>query len=505
MKVDSGPGEPLPGTFGFSGTPRRHMAKGAIGVFLAEGLLVPTGLITAAFLTRKLAPEGYGLFAVAASLIAWIEWSITATFSRAAFKLIGESDDWRPIGTALVRLHLWLGIAGGVLVWIFAGTIAAMLKAPPLAGYLRLFAIDIPIFSLAQAHRGILVGVGAFRPRAMVTAVRWITRLILIIILVQIGFSITGAILGSIGASLVELAACRFYIRPAIFTRVRVPMRQLWDYALPLFLYAASVRLLDKLDLFMLQGLRGNVVEAGMYGAAQNLTLVAGLFALSFSPLLLATLSRMVRNGEIELARRTARDALRVVLAMLPFAAMTSGAATEIALETFGQAFRPTATPLAILIFGSVATVTISVSTAILTAAGRPRLTVVLTAPLVIAAAAGYYLFIPKFGAFGAATVTTAIGTAGAIASVLVLRQVWAVKFPALCLARSAFIGAGAYALAILCPVSGILFLALKLSTIGLLILFAFALLGEFNQTEWATIRAFLRRNSSEKVSLSKE
>jgi len=419
--------------------------------------------------------------------------------------LIGESDDWRPIGAALARLHLLLGIATGVLVWIFADTIAAMFKATALGGYLRLFAIDIPIFSLAQAHRGILVGIGDFRPRAMVTAVRWITRLLLVITLVQIGFSITGAILGSIGASLVELAACRFYIRPALFARISFPMRQLWDYALPLFLYAASMRLLDKLDLFMLQGLRGNVLESGMYGAAQNLTLLAGLFALSFSPLLLATLSRMLRTGELELARRTAGDALRVVFAMLPFAAMTSGAAKEIAVEVFGHAFRPTATPLAILIFGSVATVVISVSTAILTAAGRPRLTVVLTAPLVLAAAAGYYLLIPKFGSFGAATVTTAVSMAGAIASVLVLRQVWAVKFPALCLVRGAFIGAGAYALAISCPVSGILFLVLKLSTIGLLILFAFALLGEFNQTEWAAMRAFLRRSSPEAVSPPKE
>ncbi|MEY2440325.1 MAG: hypothetical protein QOI34_1710 [Verrucomicrobiota bacterium] len=484
----------MSGPFGFSGTPRRHMAKGTIGVFLAEALLLPTGLITAGFLTRKLAPEGYGLFTVAASLIAWIEWSITATFSRAAFKLIGESDDWRPIGAALARLHLWLGIAGGVLVWIFADTIAAILKAPALGGYLRLFAIDIPIFSLAQAHRGILVGVGAFRPRAMVTAIRWVTRLILIIALVQIGFSIIGAILGSIGASLVELAACRFYVRPAIFARTSIPMRQLWDYAFPLFLYAASTRLLDKLDLFMLQGLRGNVPEAGMYGAAQNLTLVAGLFALSFSPILLATLSRMLRIGELELARRTARDALRVVLLMLPFAAMTSGAAQEIAVETFGQAFRPTATPLAILIFGSVATVTISVTTAILTAAGRPRLTAVLTAPLVIAAAAGHYLVIPKFGSFGAATIATSVSMVGAIASVLVLRQVWAVKFPAFCLVRGVLIGAGAYTLATSWPVSGILLLMLKLSTIGLLILFAFALLGEFNQTEWAAMRAFLRR-----------
>ena len=34
------------------------MVEGTIRVFLGEMLLLPTGLLTAAYLTRKLAPEG---------------------------------------------------------------------------------------------------------------------------------------------------------------------------------------------------------------------------------------------------------------------------------------------------------------------------------------------------------------------------------------------------------------------------------------------------------------
>src|SRR5207247_2320947 len=98
-----------PNTRGFTANPRHHMVEGTIRVFLGEMLLLPTGLLTAAFLTRKLAPEGYGLFMLAATLVAWIEWSITAIFARAAFKLIGEADDWRPIGAAVTRLHFAIG------------------------------------------------------------------------------------------------------------------------------------------------------------------------------------------------------------------------------------------------------------------------------------------------------------------------------------------------------------------------------------------------------------
>jgi hypothetical protein len=42
---------------------------GTIRVFLAEALFLPTGLLTTAFLTCRLGPEGYGLFLLAAPLM----------------------------------------------------------------------------------------------------------------------------------------------------------------------------------------------------------------------------------------------------------------------------------------------------------------------------------------------------------------------------------------------------------------------------------------------------
>lgn len=487
----------MPNTPGFTTNPRHHMVEGTIRVFLGEMLLLPTGLLTAAYLTRKFAPEGYGLFALAATLVAWIEWSISSIFARATFKLIGEADDWRPIGAAVTRLHLALGGTMGLGLWLCADTIAVALKAPALGYYLRLFAIDIPIFSLAQAHRSILVGIGNFQQRARVTAIRWIARLLFIVILVRMGLSIPGAIIGSIGASVVELAYCRLCVQPALFGRINFPIRQLWDYAVPLLLFAVSMRLLDKLDLFMLQGLRGSAAEAGIYGAAQNLTLLGGLFALSFSPLLLSTLSRMLRAGEFELARRTGRDAFRVVVGMLPFAAMTSGAAEEIAVSVFGETFRPAAIPLAVLMVGSVGFVAISVATAILTAAGKPRWTVVLTAPLVLLSIAGNLWLIPKMGTLGAALVTTLVGGIGALAAIVTVRHLWGVGLPMATLARSLLISVIAYVLAAGWPVTGVLFLVLKLSAIGLMVLLGFFALGEFSTAELGAARAMFRRRAA--------
>jgi O-antigen/teichoic acid export membrane protein len=179
---------------------------------------------------------------------------------------------------------------------------------------------------------------------------------------------------------------------------------------------------------------------------------------------------------------------------MLPFAALISGAAGEITVSVFGGTFRAASTPLAILIVGSVSFLAISVATAILTAAGKPRWTVLITAPLVPASIAGNIWLIPKFGALGAALVTTVSATIGAFTAVAALRRFWQLSIPTATLARSLLISAGAYALGAAWPVSTLLLVTLKLSAISVLILFAFYALGEFSAAERDAARALLRR-----------
>ena len=474
-----------------SSQPDRHTLDGTIRVFLAEALLLPTGVLTAAFLTRRLGPEGYGLFTLAAILVSWVEWSITSVFARATIKFIGEAQDWRPVGATVTRLHLLASSGSTFLLWLLAPLIARLLNEPALATYLRLFALDIPLFCLAHAHRNILIGIGSFRERALASTGRWIARLLLIVFLVELGLSVPGAIVGSIGASIVELVIGRFYVRPSLFRPSTFPARQLWAYAVPLLLFAMSLRLFDKLDLLALKVLGGTVAQAGIYGAAQNLALVPGIFALSFSPLLLSTLSRVLREGEVTLAREMSRDAMRVVVGLLPFAALTAGAAPEIVDLILGSSFSAAAPLLAVLIFGALALLMISVTTAILTAAGRPGWTFALTGPLVPLAIIGHLLLIPRFGAIGASAVTALGAGLGALASVLAVHRLWRVLPPIATLLRSGLVAVVAYAVARLWPTPGLLFLV-KIPAIGILIVLAFLLLGELNAREMGVARALL-------------
>ena len=94
---------------------------------------------------------------------------------------------------------------------------------------------------------------------------------------------------------------------------------------------------------------------------------------MSFSPLLLSTLSRLISSGDISQAKAISSDAMRLVIVLLPFAGMTAGMSHEIVDFVFGPLFAPAAPLLSLLIFGALAMVMIAVVTAILTAAGKPK------------------------------------------------------------------------------------------------------------------------------------
>jgi O-antigen/teichoic acid export membrane protein len=471
--------------------PERHLFDGTVWVFLAEALILPTGLVTAAFLTRRLGPEGYGLFTIAATIVIWLEVSITALFSRPSFKFIAEAADWKPLGATLLWLHLVTGAAAAFALWLLSPSLARLLQEPSLAPYLRLFALDIPLFCVAQAHKNLLVGLALFRQRAFSSTGRWIGRLLLVVILVECGLSVHGAILGSIGASLIELIVARRFIRPPLANGAPLFMSGFWDYAWPLLLFSIGAALFGKLDLLMLKALGGSSSQAGIYGAAQNLAVVPGIFAVAFSPLLLSTLSRLNGTEEKGLAKQIGSDAIRTVILLLPFAAATAGMASEIAEFTFGPLFAPAAPVLAVLIFGAVAMALISVATAIITAAGKRKWPLVLIVSMLGGSAFGYPLLIPIYGSIGASIITTVVSGFGALAAVLAVCKFCQIRSPMGTLQRSCLVSVAAFLVASLWAAPGLL-LFVKVPVIAILICASLILIGEFSADEIALVRSAL-------------
>ena len=408
----------------------RRMATGAARVLAADALVVPTGVLAAAFLTRTLGPELYGLFTIAASIVLWVETGATLLLSRTAVKFVAEADDWMTVAARLNRVQLAVSLAAaGVLIGV-APAIATWLHAPALTFLLRVMAVDIPIFALVALHRAFLIGRGAFDRVPLPTAARWLVRLALVFVLVGFGLSVTGAILATVGGSLAALVMIRAAIRPPLWGRAAASVQGLWGYAVPLFLGAMAIQAFNRLDLLMVKALVDTPGAAGYYGAAQNMAIGPGLIAAAFSPLLLGTLAALAREGRMDDVRSMVQQVFRLMFVLLPFIGILSPAAPDLAAIVYGPAFVQAGPAAGILFFAAAALFIVSVTTAVMIALGRPNVALGMAAPLVPIALAAHWIVVPRFGAAGAAAVTACLSWLAAAAGILVVSQQTRIHLP---------------------------------------------------------------------------
>ncbi len=92
-----------------------------------------------------------------------------------------------------------------------------------------------------------MTGRGNFRGRALSTGVSWVLRPVAIAVFVEAGWSVTGAVLGSLAAATGGAIVAMAMARVPVFTTARAPIANLWRLAMPMFILAISLRLIDKL------------------------------------------------------------------------------------------------------------------------------------------------------------------------------------------------------------------------------------------------------------------
>jgi O-antigen/teichoic acid export membrane protein len=471
------------------------MIDGTVRVFLAEALIVPTGLLTVAYLTRQLGPSDYGRYTLAVALMAWLEWGLAAPFGRASVRLLAAATDWPPVASLVIRTEVIAGGVIGLALLLAAPFVAAAFHEPALTSLLQLFSLDLPLFGLSHAHQQVLVALGRFRARALVSAVRWTVRLVLIVAAVEAGWSTPGVVLAIVGTSVAEVVVARRFVQPPIFRRSPVPLRTLFEYALPLLLTALSLRLFERLDVMMLKLLGRSAGDVGVYGAAQALTLATSLFASAFAPLLLSTVTRAIEAGDLSHAREIGRDSLRAVVMLFPLAAILAASARDVIALIFGPEYLPGVTVFQCLIFAGVMSAAISLGCALLVAAGKPAWTFKVAGPLPVLAIAAHAWAIPLFGSIGAAVVTMFCATLGAAIAFGAVHLLWEITpRPASFLKGAALAVVGALA-AGAWPAPG-LWVVLKLVVLGVGVLLVLLVSGEFGSSS-----SLLRRSGRSALS----
>ncbi len=470
----------------------RSTAIGSIQGLSAQAAGLVLGFVASAFLTRSLGPERYGLYSIATTVVLWLNVSIGMGLGRTTVAFVAQDADWRATSSTMLRVELAANLVAAALLFASAPLLAAWLHAPELTLYLRLFALGRPVSGLSGVHSSTLVGRGRFGPWALLTVVYWAARLVLAVLLVGLGLSVEGAILATLGASLVQVLGARLFVQPSWGKRAAFPLRRVASYALPLMVHGLGMRLFGYLDIPVLQALGGDPALAGYYSAAQSLSIVPfEMLGQAFSPPLCATLARLVGQGQSGQARDVVSGAMRWLSWMLPFGGVAMGMAHEVVHWVYGASYLPAARLLGLLFFAGWAWMTIWLSCAMLTAVGKPGWTPVLTTPLPLVVLMGHWLLIPRLGATGAALSTLATALLGVLAALWAMYRTWSILPPVASILRGTIVGALAYAVGSAFPTAGWA-VPLKLAVLAGAVVVGLALIGEISSQDMILLRSLL-------------
>jgi O-antigen/teichoic acid export membrane protein len=227
---------------------------------------------------------------------------------------------------------------------------------------------------------------------------------------------------------------------------------------------------LRQLDLLALKALGGDLTQAGLYGAAQNLAWIPTLASAAVSPILLSSVTRALAGPAPEEARTLTEDFMKGALWLLPVAGATAGAAGSITAFAYGPDFREAGSFLGLLIFAGVSATLGTTLSAALVARGHLRTVASSGVASLAVALLGFPVLIPLYGGVGAAAATTAGAFTGIAVRFAALRRLWGLAVPWGTLVRVALVTPFVAFVATLGPSAGP---GLVLKLVGCLILVA--------------------------------
>ncbi len=382
-------------------------------VFLASGLAVNFGL------ARLLGVVDYGNFGLVISLLVVVELFVITGFPEVIQKFGGE---WPEAMRVLVRQTLrWQILYALVVFGLFelaAPVTARFFEDEALIPLLRLAGVDIIIYGLYKYFLSVQNGLHRFQQYTLLGIAYSLARLLAILGLVLLGFSIQGALLGNILASAAALALALFFYRTPRHEGERQPVTYgIW--VVQNVIYFVGLNAFFSIDLWFVK-LFLSKSEVGLYVAASVLAKLSYFLSIALSAVLLPSLARAFSHNEIQRVRELTQDTLRYLLIFLMLLnVLVFLHAQEIVALFFGEEFILVAPILRWLMLGLSLVTLMAVINTIMIARNMMRACFVMVCALIAFDLALNLYLVPRMHMQGAALATLLVGLAGTIVSAL--------------------------------------------------------------------------------------
>ena len=468
--------------------PTRRTAAGTVKLAASQAAMVVGGVAIHVYLARALEPKFYGDLAVVTSVINWWQVVSFSLLGAATIRFVAAAGNkWGEVAATAVRTQLLWSISLLVLYVASASTIARLLGDPSLTPLLWLFGVDLIFYGLYQAYRRVLMGRRKYGTAAITWGWYWVAKVLLVCGLVALGLSVKGAIIGSVGASVVGLILAWWW------NGVRTPeewfsARTLIMFGLPLTGLAVLGRVFEYMDLWCVKALLASAQAPGYYWAAKNMYSAAMTVPAAVMVAMLPTLTQAIATKNQAACRELIEQAFRFVfVTMLGALALVSCGAKEVITLVFSAPYAAAATPATILMVAGVMVSVRGVGSTTLVAAHKPGLCFAALAPVLPVNIGLNLLLVPRYELIGAAIATATTGLlSAAIMTVLMWRE-FRMLFSVRSLLRVTLVAAAVYLLGRLIPAAGGLIVVKLLGLVGAYLLLL-TLTGELTRRDLALV-----------------
>jgi O-antigen/teichoic acid export membrane protein len=384
------------------------MLRGTFYLTISRIVFVVTNLILHPYLGRKLGPELYGIFGVISTFIVVNELILFNAIYVTVSKFVAEKEE---AAKAIIRRTLKVLVMGSIVIggicFFFAEQIASLMNAPELVSYIRLFAFIIPIVGVSTVFLGALNGLRQFGRQALISIVFNVVRLICVFILVFLGFSVKGAVIGLIIADLFRLAIAKWLCRP-INIDTDFDSRRMFSFTLQLMVITLITSLVMNIDLLAVKVIMKDNLQTGLYTSAVTIAKIPLFLMFPLSLTVLPAVSKSISDGDMGLTEQYIRQSLRLLLILVfPISFIIMATSGNLIHLFYGSKYILASAPLNILILGAIFLSIEMVMYNVIVASGWPRYIIFIGLLSLLIDIALLTILVDKIGLVGAATAST--------------------------------------------------------------------------------------------------
>ncbi len=286
---------------------KRPVIRGMYHLFIGYSAALTVTAISSIIVARLLGPQLYGLYGLALvtpgyiySAIHFNTSSSTVRFS-AKYSSEGAREKAISFGYSTVIFQFLVAFVAFLISLPLTGIIATdLLKRPELQSYIPVASASILGLALMNVSSGHFQGLGEMRKSATISIVRALTRLVVGVGLILVGFSVMGAVVGYtagyIAGGLSGLAFVMYTYKkviPSDFFRTIVASL---GYSLPLYATAALSMFVIPYESTLLANFVSNQ-QIGGYFAASNALEVISFVAAPITTALFPLFSRFNKDS----------------------------------------------------------------------------------------------------------------------------------------------------------------------------------------------------------------